>query len=61
VFIAWLRSWLETPTRAANWGNLFGEIELAHLLLNNKEEFDRVMDIGEKQRIEAEKKGRDIH
>jgi len=41
--------------------NDFGEIELAHLLLNNKEEFDRIMGIGEKQRIEAENEGRDIH
>ncbi len=30
----------------------FGEIELAHLLLNNEEEFDRIMDIGNKQGIE---------
>ena len=39
----------------------FEEIELAHLLLNNKEEFDRVMDIGRKQEIEAEREGSDIH
>ena len=32
--------------------NGVGEIELAHLLLNNKEEFDRIMGIGEKQRDE---------
>lgn len=32
--------------------NGVGEIELAHLLLNNEEEFDRIMDIGTKQGIE---------
>jgi len=39
----------------------FEEIELAHLLLNNKEEFDRVTDMGRKQEIEAERDGSDIH
>ncbi len=33
----------------------FGEIELAHLLLNDKEEFDRIMNVGNEQRIEYEK------
>jgi len=37
----------------------FGEIELAHLLLNNEEEFDRVTDMGRKQRIEAERNSRE--
>ncbi len=42
----------------------FEEIELAHLFLNDKEEFDRIMNIGNEQRIEYDKnrnKERELH